>query len=235
MFLGMGKSPSELSGRRVRPRPIDSASKKIVLAALLAVGCGRARPTDPRLPAVEVDPGGALAAETDEPVPAPKPAPSQPGPGPVGAFVPPAASGLDPALPLGEAASPADEEELRPLLDRRVTADGRGSSFVGGPFGGRFDTGEVLELELQMNPNQCYTVVATAVGITELDLQLVPDLQIPGFPPVLLAQDAESGPDATVGGGKQCFKMPMPMIVPVRARLVAVKGAGIAAAQILVR
>jgi hypothetical protein len=54
------------------------------------------------------------------------------------------------------------------------------------------------------------------------------------LPPVVLAQDSTTGPNATLGGKGQCFKNPLPVGGPAKA-IMRVRGSGVAVAQIYVK
>ena len=110
-----------------------------------------------------------------------------------------------------------------------------GMSPEGGPFAGQFQEGQTLEQDITISPGKCYTIVAVGLGIQELDMQLLTQ-PVPQVPPVMLAQDATTGPQATIGGkASGCWKNPTPLGAPGKVVLKATKGAGIAAAQVYVK
>jgi hypothetical protein len=104
----------------------------------------------------------------------------------------------------------------------------------GGAFAGQFQEGQVLEHPINLAPNKCYTIIGVGAGVTDLSIQLVTQ-PMPGMPPVPLAQSAGSGPNATLGGNKQCWKFMSPIGVPGKVLLKANKGSGMAAAQVFVK
>ena len=70
-------------------------------------------------------------------------------------------------------------------------------------------------------------------GITELDIQLV--AQAAPLPPIVVAQDNTTGPNATLGGKGSCFRNPAMITVPGKVVLKATKGAGLAGAQVFIK
>ena len=107
-----------------------------------------------------------------------------------------------------------------------------GAKPVGSAIVGNFQTGQTLEGQLQLQPGKCYTVVAAGVPpVTEVNLQLVAVMPIPGMVPIL-AQDSDQGPQAVVGKKPNCYKWPMPVGAPVKVILTVAGGSGIAAAQV---
>jgi hypothetical protein len=105
----------------------------------------------------------------------------------------------------------------------------------GGPWAGKFETGQILRQPFQIMPGKCYSVVAVGLdGIKELDAQIV--LQTPPMPPLVAAQDTMTGPDAVIGDAKSgCFKNPTGLTSPATVVLKATQGAGLVAAQIFVK
>jgi hypothetical protein len=107
-----------------------------------------------------------------------------------------------------------------------------GAKPVGSAIVGNFQAGQTLEGQLQLQPGKCYTVVAAGVPpVTEVNLQLVAVMPIPGMVPIL-AQDGDQGPQAVVGKKPNCYKWPMPVGAPVKVILTVAGGSGIAAAQV---
>lgn len=93
--------------------------------------------------------------------------------------------------------------------------------------GGQHDHAFVLQ------PGKCYTVVAAALGVTELEARLVSNQ--PPIPETPVAQGKSSGGNAVIGGDGQCFTNPLPIAGPVKLRLQAKSGSGPVAAQIFVK
>jgi hypothetical protein len=200
----------------------------IPVFALAVGGCGGSHASE-RVAAVTIDPGPALPEE-------PEPEePPQLEPIATDDFVEPSRTAPSPAR-WAAALSHDEKLRIRPGLDARTVADAPGMLIAAGPFGGRFGEGEVLDLQVTMVPNRCYTIVAVSLGIGELDAAVLVDAAtFPGMPSVVMAQDTSTGPDATVGAGGNCFKWALPIAAPVLVRLTAVKGAGIAAAAVLAK
>jgi hypothetical protein len=110
----------------------------------------------------------------------------------------------------------------------------RGMQPDGGSFAGQFQQGQTLEQPFNIQPGKCYSVVGVGLGITELDIQIVAQ-PAPMLPPTVLAQDNTQGPNATLGGGGNCFKNPLPIGGPAKVVVTATAGSGIAVAQIFVK
>ncbi|HVV83740.1 MAG TPA: hypothetical protein VHE35_11780, partial [Kofleriaceae bacterium] len=135
------------------------------------------------------------------------------------------------ASPIAPGAAEASASALAAL----AATEAPGAHASGGPFGARFDEGEVLEQPINLEPGACYTVVGVATGITQLDLQITAQ-PAPMFPPAVVAQSATQGPDAVLGGkAAGCWKMPAPVGGPGKVVLRATHGSGTAAAQVYVQ
>lgn len=107
-----------------------------------------------------------------------------------------------------------------------------GAKPLGAPLAGTFQTGQTLETQIQLQPQKCYTIVATALPpVTELNVQIVALSPIPAMAPVLAA-DSDSGPTAVLGKRPNCYKWPFPLPAPVKVVLQVVAGSGLAAAQV---
>lgn len=141
----------------------------------------------------------------------------------------PAAGGMaTPIAPMAAAAA-------TPVLQAMAASETRGMSPEGGAFAGQFQAGQVLEQTFNLNPGKCYTVVAASVGITELDVMIQTVAPLPGVPPITVAQDQGTGPNATLGGGGNCFKNALPIGAPAKVVVRATAGSGMAVAQIFVK
>lgn len=141
-----------------------------------------------------------------------------------------------PAPAAGGQATPISVAMAGPLLGVGLQAaaanDTRGMQPEGGAFAGQFQQGQTLEQPLTLEPGKCYTVVGLGgPGITELDVQIVVQ-PAPMLPAAPIAQDNQTGQNATLGGGGSCFKNPSPIAVPGKVVLRATGGAGMAGAQI---
>lgn len=134
-----------------------------------------------------------------------------------------------PAQQLDPSAGAAATALLGPLATGQMVA---GSKPIGSAIVGNFQTGQTLEGQLQLSPGKCYTVVAAGVPpVSEVNVQLVAVMPIPGMVPVL-AQDSDAGPQAVLGKKPNCYKWPMPVGAPVKVVLTVAGGSGIAAAQV---
>ncbi|KYF80884.1 hypothetical protein BE11_33245 [Sorangium cellulosum] len=119
-----------------------------------------------------------------------------------------------------------------PVLTAMAASEVQGMQAEGGAFAGQFQDGQTLEQPFNIQPGKCYSVIGVGVGLQELDIQLV--AHTPPMPPVVLAQDSTTGPNATLGGKGQCFKNPLPIGGPAKAVLRA-RGSGMAVGQIYVK
>lgn len=154
--------------------------------------------------------------------------PTNPGTPNPGTPTQPAASGGGSATPIAPAAAAA----ATPVLQAMAANEVKGMQPDGGAFAGQFQQGQTLEQPFNIQPGKCYSVVGVGIGITQLDIQIQTVAAIPGMPPVTLAQSSGSGPNATLGGGGNCFKNPLPVGGPAKVVVKATGGAGIALAQI---
>ena len=209
----------------------------LLTGALAAAACGSKTPdpNDPsqmqgtagygqngQYPPGQYPPGqytpGTQPGQT-QPVPT-QPAPTQPG----------AASGGS-ATPIAPAAAAA----ATPVLQAMAANEVKGMQPEGGAFAGQFQPGQTLEQPFNIQPGKCYSVIGVGIGITQLDIQIQAQQPIPGMPPLTLAQSNGSGPNATLGGGGNCFKNPLPVGGPAKVVVKATAGQGIAVAQIFVK
>jgi len=143
--------------------------------------------------------------------------------------MPPQAAPGTPAQQLDPSAGAAATAIIGPLSTGQTMA---GAKPVGSAIVGNFQAGQTLEGQLQLQPGKCYTVVAAGVPpVTEVNLQLVAVMPIPGMVPIL-AQDGDQGPQAVLGKKPNCYKWPMPVGAPVKVILTVAGGSGIAAAQV---
>lgn len=122
-----------------------------------------------------------------------------------------------------------------PVMQGLALQEAPGMSPDGGPFAGQFQEGQTLEQPINISPGKCYTIVGVGLGIQELDIQLYTQ-PVPQAPPILLAQDSTTGPQATLGGkASGCWKNPTPLGAPGKVVLKATKGGGIGMAQVYVK
>jgi hypothetical protein len=68
--------------------------------------------------------------------------------------------------------------------------------------------------------------------ITNLDIQLVPSIAIPGMPAAVVAADSSQGATAIVGQQPNCYKWALPLPTPVKVVVSAAAGQGLAGAQV---
>ena len=106
-----------------------------------------------------------------------------------------------------------------------------GMAKEGGVLAGNFQAGQSLEQGFTLQPNKCYTVIATAAGIQELDAKIIVLTPIPGQSPVL-AQDSMTGATAVVGANGACFRWQFPVGANAKFVITATAGSGVAAAQL---
>jgi hypothetical protein len=144
------------------------------------------------------------------PAPAPTPAPTAPAP-------------LDPAV--AAAVTPM----LTQLGASQTVA---GSKALGTAMIGNVGGAQVLEQQIMLQPNKCYSVVAAGMPpISELNVQLLAVTIVPGMAPVL-AIDQDTGPSATLGKKPNCYKWALPLPTPVKVVVSAAAGQGVAGAQV---
>ena len=184
------------------------------LFVLLPLGCAH----QPRA----VDPGINIEAGAPEAQATAAPSPSNPAP----------AAAIAPATPLAPAAAAA----ATPMLAGIGQSEAPGAQPEGGPFAGQFLEGQSLGQPINLQPGKCYTIVAVGMGVGQVEVQLVMQ-PAPMFPPTVIAQSSPgSGSVATLGGrATGCFKNPLPIAGPATIVVKAVRGGGMAAAQVYVK
>jgi len=134
------------------------------------------------------------------------------------------------AVPLDANAAAAVTPALTPLAKLHAPP---GAKAYGPAIAGQFQQGQSLESQVQMNPGRCYTIVGAGLPqVQELDIQVLPALQMPGMGAPVMAADQTTGPTSVVGANPNCYKWPMPMAAPVRVVVTVTAGAGPAAAQV---
>lgn len=162
-------------------------------------------------------------------------------PAPV-ATTPGAAPAAIPGLPVATTTQGAAATPLDPATAQTVTAligplaasmAMPGAKPVGAAIAGNFGQGQTLEQTVQMNPGKCYTIVGVAIPtITDLNIQLVPSIAIPGMPAAVVAADSSTGPQAIVGQQPNCYKWALPIGGTMKVVVTAAAGQGMAAAQV---
>ena len=133
------------------------------------------------------------------------------------------------ATPLDPATAQVVTSLIAPLA---ATAAAPGAKAVGAAIAGNFTQGQSLDQTVQMNPGKCYTIVGVGVPtVQNLDIQLVPSIQIPGFPAAVVASDSTVGSNAIVGQQPNCYKWALPMGGTMKVVMTVSQGQGMAAAQ----
>ncbi len=105
-----------------------------------------------------------------------------------------------------------------------MTKDGPG-------IAGTFQEGQTLEAPFTLQPGKCYTLVGAGAGITQLELELQYTTPLPGLNPSI-GKSASSGALASMGGRGGCIKPLSPLAAPAKIIVRAVKGTGLASAQL---
>ncbi|MDI3288424.1 hypothetical protein [Polyangium sp. 15x6] len=202
----------------------------VALLGLFAVGCGGSDTPDPNDPSQQnqyaqgQQPGSYNPNQYQQPAPAVTPTPTTPAPAATGAT---GATGGSPATPIAPAAAQVATLALQGL----ASSEAPGMQPDGQPFAAQFQEGQVLEQAINIEAGKCYSVIASGVGIQQLDVQLV--LHAAPLPPQVLAQSSGQGATAILGGkANGCFKNPLPIGGPGKVIVKATRGAGLAAAQI---
>jgi hypothetical protein len=159
--------------------------------------------------------------------------PQQPNTGmPPGAPAPAPTVASAPA-PQSGAADAATAAAVRLALQPRAATEAKGMKEDGAAIGGMLQEGGQLTQEFMLMPGKCYTVLGQGLPpIAELDLNLSAKPLLPALPPAVLAADSTTGPSASIGAGKNCYKNPFPLAAAVILTLKATKGSGPVGAQV---
>jgi len=160
------------------------------------------------------------------------------GAAPVGAAGAPVAAGggtsAPPSGPIAQRLDPSAGAAIRPLLDQVAKEQTQpGAKAVGETLVGNFGTGQTLDTQIQLQPNKCYTVVATGLPpVGEVGLQLQLTTALPGMAPVL-AVDSDRGSTAVIGKKTQCYRWTLGVIpAPGKVVVQVTAGTGLVAAQV---
>ncbi|MBW2523572.1 MAG: hypothetical protein JRI23_05330 [Deltaproteobacteria bacterium] len=130
-----------------------------------------------------------------------------------------------------DAAAAAPVAAILPTLTQAQVPPG--AQPVGSAIAGQFTEGQCIQTQVQINSGKCYTIVgAGGPGVTELDIELVPMLPIPGVAIPAVAQDQGSGPNAVLGPKPNCFTNPTPIPAPMNLVIRVRGGQGMAVAQV---
>ena len=171
-------------------------------------------------------PGGGTTAPPPGGGTAPPPAGGTTPP-PGGTAPPPSGGGQ--AQPLDPTAASAATQILNQMATQNAVA---GSKPVGSALAGNFQQGQTLESQVQLQAGKCFTVVgAGAPPVTEVNVKFIAISPLPGSA-MILAQDQDTGAQATLGKKPNCWKNALPMAVPAKMVLEVAGGSGIAAAQL---
>jgi hypothetical protein len=167
------------------------------------------------LPGIGGAPGYPMAVGTaGAPATGPAPMPTQGGPT---------------AQRLDASAAAAVQPILVGLVKDNVQA---GAKPVGAALVGNFAQGQTLDMPIELQPNKCYTVIATGLPpVTEVNIQLQLTTVIPGMAPVL-AVDQDAGATAVLGKKTACYRWTFGVIpAPGKVVVQVTRGSGLVAAQ----
>jgi len=120
-----------------------------------------------------------------------------------------------------------------PMLRGLAQSEVAGMRSDGSGMAAQFQPGQIYEQTIQLQPGRCYAVVGVGLGITELDIELI--IHQPPAPEYVASRDQSTGPQAVLGGRKNCFKNPLPFPAPAKVRIRATSGAGVGMAQVFSR
>ncbi len=220
-----------------RAFPLFIAALPVVAIALVA--CGGSDNKDPNVgqpPPVQCPPGQVYNGQYCVMSSAPPPTGTgtgTPPPPPTGTgTVTPPPSGGPNATPLDPMAAQAATALLAGLAQQSAPP---GATPVGAVIAGSFQPGQTLESQIQLEPGRCYTVVGAAVpSVQNLDIKLMPAVNIPGVAPVI-ASDQTVASTAVLGEQPNCYKWAAPFAAPMKVVITVSSGQGIAAAQVYVK
>jgi len=141
--------------------------------------------------------------------------------------------GAPPTGPIAQKLDVSAAIGVRPFLDQAAKDNTQpGAKPIGETLVGNFGTGQTLDTQILLQPNKCYTVVATSLPpVTEVNVQLVLLTPLAGMAPVL-AVDQDAGPTAVLGKKATCYKW-MFGTIPASAKFVVqvTGGSGLVVAQ----
>lgn len=117
-----------------------------------------------------------------------------------------------------------------------VSKDARGMKPSGDMIAGMLQEGQYLEQNATLQPGKCYTIVGLGLpGIQELDIVMSPAIPLQNAPLLPLAQDNQTGSQATVAPQPDCYKYVMGLPLQVKITVIAKSGSGPAGAQLYVK
>lgn len=137
------------------------------------------------------------------------------------------------AGPVAQRLDAASAAAIQPIIAGLVKDNVQpGAKPVGELLVGNFTQGQTLDMPIQLQPNKCYTVVASGLPpVTEVNVQLQLTTVIPGMAPVL-AVDQDNGATAVLGKKTACYRW-MFGVIPAPGKVVVqvAGGSGVVAAQ----
>jgi hypothetical protein len=186
--------------------------------------------------------GGVIAGcqpKTDAVYPPPNPSATWTAPPPMTATAMPTAPATAslPPTTQGPSATPVDPAtlgaaQLALTADAAIEAPKMGQEGV--MLAGSFQEGQVLEQPIMIMPGKCYTFIAAiagGAGPQELEIQLVAQSIIPGLVPMMGEQKGTAG-KVVLGKGTGCIKLALlPIGVPSKWVIKAIKGSGTVVGQ----
>lgn len=167
---------------------------------------------------------GCEGEETAQYPPQPYPTQTAPMPAPTQVAPQPASGGMATPLP------PIMGVGVAPVLKGTAEKETSGMTAEGQSVVASFMQGQHHDMDFQLQPGRCYTVVGVGMGVHELDIQVV--VNQPPAPESVLAQDDRTGPHSVVGGSGRCHQTTSPIPLPVKIRTTATTGSGIVMVQV---
>jgi hypothetical protein len=197
---------------------VQSAHVLAVLTALTTIACGDPEVPEQPMPTASA-PTAAPTASAPAPAPTAAPTTAAPATGPCDATM---------QLALQTAIKGREQAEV-----------GFGMKPEGAFACETIADGGKVSVPVSLLPGKCYTFLAHGFpNITDIDLFLKPNLGptppplLAGFAGVVLAQDSDQGPVASIGKGKGCFKNPFPIPGAGVVEAVSKQGGGPLAIQV---
>jgi hypothetical protein len=210
-----GFEPNTFLGSR------DGRMARGLLLAVLGVAHLSGCSSEPEVPVTPVADGGTTATAAPPPPPPPPPAPT----------TDPTAVGPCDAvtqLALQTAIQSREKAELGPGMKKEGTFRCE-----------KVTEGGSTKVPVTLQPGRCYTFLAHSFpNVTEVNVFVKPNFGpqppplLAGFANMVFAQDAETGPTASIGKGTDCFKNPLPLPGAAVVDVVSQAGAGPVALQI---
>ncbi|MFO0665622.1 MAG: hypothetical protein U0174_16825 [Polyangiaceae bacterium] len=146
---------------------------------------------------------------------------------------PPAAGGQGGTA---QAVDPSIAAGASMALQGLANTEAAGAAKEGNPVAGNFQQGQTIEQTFTMQPGKCYTVVASSIGIQQLDITASLITPIPGMAAQFgqaTGKPGMTGSQAVLGSKANCLKLALiPMAVQAKFTITASKGGGLAVAQL---